>query len=400
MRCLFIENGDTVVEEGPADVFIINSCAITSVAEKGALQLVTRLRKKHPDAMIVVIGCIVELQKKSGGVEIPGADLVIDNRKFDIVAQVRTYRRGLTSGTQQEKSVSFVPNCGRVLLEIQKGCDNGCTFCIVPHIRGRSVSKPFQEYKKELGMFVAQGYEEIVFAGLNLGFYRDGDYTLLDVLQYANANNDIKSIRLSSLEPMNVGKGFIDALPTVTKLNPHLHISLQSGCERILKQMNRKYTFEEYLTMITKIRERIPGIAITTDIIVGFPGERESDFQESVQNIIRCNFSDIHIFKYSQRAQTPAAIMKNQVTEHQKAKRALVLRGVKMQARYRFMRDFVGKFESVLLQKRISQDWIEGVTSHNIRILVKSTDPVDYGMLQAKITGIITEQNAFYGVIS
>lgn len=400
MRDLFLENGDEIVEDGAADVFIINSCAITSFVEKGALQLINRLKKKNPDAMVVIVGCFGESLKKSGKTEIPGVDLVLDNKKTHIVSQVYQYRHEKIALHSQKKTLSLAPSSGRALLEIQNGCNNGCTYCIVPHVRGRSVSKPFAEYQQELDKFIARGYQEIVFAGLNLGFYRDGNYSLLDVLQHANAKEGVKSIRLSSLEPMNVGDGFIEALPTITKLNPHLHISLQSGCENTLKAMNRKYTFDEYFSMISKIRQLIPGIAITTDIIVGFPGESDADFQESIQNIIRCNFSDIHIFKYSKRPQTSAAIMKNQVTEHQKIKRSLLLKGVKMQARYQFMRHFVGKDESVILLKRISEDFIEGVTSHNIPILIQSAAPIENGICQAKITGINLEQDSFYGVIA
>lgn len=398
MRDLFIKNGDEVVEDGSADVFIINSCAITSSVEKGALQLISRLKKKNPNAMVVLMGCYGESLKKSGKLEIHGVDLVMDNKKFDVVEQVHKHYKGQRDNASNIPSAS-APISRRALLEVQRGCDNGCTYCIVPYVRGRSVSKPFQEYKEELASFVAQGYEEIVFAGLNLGFYSDGEYTLLDILKYANESDGVKSIRLSSLEPMNIGEGIIDALPTITKLNPHLHISLQSGCERTLKMMNRKYTFEEYLSMITKIRERVPNIAITTDIIVGFPGETEADFQESIQNIIRCNFSDIHIFKYSKRAQTPAATMENQVTEHQKIKRSLLLKGVKMQARYRYMSQLVGKEEPILFLKRVSEEMVEGVTSHNFPILVKTSDPVEYGLYKAKITGINAEQDSFYGEI-
>lgn len=397
MRDLFIENGDEVVEDGMADVFIINSCAITSSVEKGAVQLMSRLKKKNPDAMIVLMGCFGESLKKNGKVEIPSADLVMDNKKFDIVEQVHKYRKEQSSNPKANKVSSPVATSKRALLEVQKGCDNGCTYCIVPYVRGRSVSKPFKEYTEELDAFIAQGYEEIVFAGLNLGFYNDGEHTLLDVLKYANAHDGVKSIRLSSLEPMNVGEGFIEALPSITKLNPHLHISLQSGCERTLEMMNRKYTFEEYLAMITKIRELIPNIAITTDIIVGFPGETEADFQESIQNIVKCNFSDIHIFKYSKRGQTPAATMEHQVTEHQKIKRSLLLKGVKMQTRYQYMRQFIGENEDVILLRRVSENLIEGVTSHNFPVFIESSAPIELGLYNAKITGINTEQTSFLG---
>lgn len=401
IRSLFIENGDEIVEEGIADVYIINSCAITKSAEKGILQLVIRLKKKNPSAIIVVVGCIVELYKKDNRAEIPGADLLVDNRKMNIVSQVCRLCSDGVQGNQKTKAASpaLTSGPGRIFLELQKGCDNCCTFCIVPHVRGRSLSKPFSEYREELDCYTAQGYQEIILAGLNLGLYHDGGHTLLDAIQYANSHEGVKSIRLSSLEPMHVDHAFIDALPAMTKLNPHLHISLQSGSDHILKLMRRNYAFEEYLAMITRIRERVPGIAISTDIIVGFPGESESDFQESIQNIIRCSFSDIHIFKYSRRPQTPAAAMKNQVTDHQKSKRALLMKGIKFQARYQFMKEFIGKHEPVILLERQHGDWLEGVTAHNIPIRVQSTAPVDLGLYYAKITGINSRQDLLYGTL-
>lgn len=402
LRSQFADNGDEITEEGAADVYIINSCAITGSAEKAAIQLIARLKKKNPQAIIVIAGCLVEARKNGNPAEIPGADLIVDNKKLNMVSLVHKLCRNRTEVRQAGNIVSpaCVTGSRRFYMGIQNGCDNHCTFCIVPHVRGRSESKPFGEYREELHTYLTQGYQEMVLAGLNLGLYRDGAYTLPDVIQYANAADGIKSIRLSSLEPMHINHELIDALPSLTKLSPHLHISLQSGCERILKQMRRNYTFDEYLSMITKIRERVPGIAISTDIIVGFPGESDSDFEESIQNIIRCSFSDIHIFKYSKREKTPAAAMKDQITEHQKIKRSLLLKGVKLHARYQFMKNFLGESVSVTLLERQCGNWLEGVTGHNIPVRVKSEDPVEPGVYRAKITGMNTEQDLLYGLLA
>ena len=206
----------------------------------------------------------------------------------------------------------------------------------MPYLRGASTSKTPEEIKEELHSLLSRGCTDIVLAGLNLGLYESEGYAFPDILRMVNDTPGVERIRLSSLEPMNIEDRFINELNSYGKLEPHLHISLQSGCDRILKLMNRNYCFEDYLNMLNAIRKQRPGIAISTDVIVGFPGETEKDFIESVNNIVRCEFSDIHIFKYSPRKGTPAAAMPDQVSEHQKISRATILKGIKLQTKFYF----------------------------------------------------------------
>lgn len=408
MRLMFMGSGDEIVEDGQADALVINSCAITGAAEKGVMQLVARLKKKNPYGIVAVVGCYGEILKKGGKTSLKDVDIVLDNKKFDIVEAVHNLYHAKTKAAHKARLEEKTPagrfQPARAYIQLQNGCDNWCTYCIVPVVRGGSVSRPFSEVMAEMREMAGKGYEDIVFAGLNLGYYDSEGHTLIDVLKATNEIEGIKSVRLSSLEPMNLGDRFVDELPDVKKLVPQLHISLQSGCEKTLKRMNRNYSFADFLTMITKIRRNIPGIAITTDIIVGFPGETEHDFQESIQNIIRCEFSDIHIFKYSQRKGTAAANMDDQVTEHKKEKRAILLKGVKMQARYAFYSKLVGQDVQVLFLKRAAgnstaENLWEGVIGQNFKIFVFS-EKTPPATARVRITGMHSDQEAFDGVLA
>lgn len=333
MRQLFLENGDQIIENGAADVIIINSCAVTSSADKSSVQLLKRLRKNNPQAVIALVGCYGELLRQNGKTELADADILIGNDKLDIVKHINKLRKKPKSNPTKPTASSGAP-IPRVYLQVQNGCNNSCSYCIVPSLRGKSTSKPFNEIKDELRELISQGHKEIVLAGMNLSFYNDMDYTLIDILEEANSADGLELISLSSLEPGIMTDRFIEKLPDITKLSPHFHISLQSGCNKTLSKMNRNYTFEEYFSIITKLRSAISGAEITTDIIAGFPGESDEDFLLSCNNIAKCRFDDIHIFKFSRREGTSAALMPEQVTEHKKTIRAAILQGIKIQTRY------------------------------------------------------------------
>lgn len=432
MRQLFVENGDQIIENGTADVIVINSCSITSSADKNSVQLLKRLRNKYPHAIIALVGCYGESIKRSGKTEIMDADIILDNDKFDIITHINrfmnnslinsklmynalryntsrnsTIEDSILENTIIEDSISedsmsmndisknlefskplSDSSLPRAFLEIQNGCDNFCSYCIVPYLRGKPVSKPFIDIKNELQLLISKGYKEIVFAGMNLALYKHMDYTLIDVLKEADSMNGLVQIRLSSLEPATFTNDFIEQLADIKKLCPHLHISLQSGNNKTLLSMNRKYTFEDYFSIIMKLRDKIKNIAITTDIIVGFPGEGEEDFYKSCNNIVKCSFSDIHIFKYSKRVGTAAAEMLKQVTEHKKSIRSTLLQGIKNQARYNYYNSFIGLIESVLFSKKHATGLWEGVTSHNIKVLVDTNDYIIHKIYHILIIGI------------
>lgn len=334
MRELFLKNGDRVVDDVTADAIIINSCAVTATAEKSSAQLLNRLKKKHPHAVIALVGCYSAMIQKKGKKDTIIADMIHD--KSDIVRQVYQkagWKKAAANGEESalDADKPLHPH-QQAFVKIQNGCDQRCSYCIVPLLRGESVSKPVDEINEELRKLVSQGHKEIVLAGINLALYSHMNHTLVDVLREANAIKGLERIHLSSLEPIVLMGGFIEALPEIKKLSPHFHISLQSGCDRLLSLMKRNYTFEEYFSGITQLRRAVKDAVISTDIIVGFPGESDDDFIESCQNITKCHFRDIHIFKYSKRDGTEAANMKGHVTEHKKTLRAALLQGIKMQA--------------------------------------------------------------------
>ena len=387
LKDIFSKQGDEIVEETDSDAVIINSCAITGAAEKNVQRLITRLKRKNSQRIIAVVGCYGEMLHKNGKTKYPDVDILMGNDKFEIFEKIHAY--DIHHEGSSNSPVKAIAESG--FMQVQNGCDNHCSYCIVPHLRGNSVSKDPIEIREELLDMANSGYKEIVLAGLNLGLYQRDGYDLLDILKMADEIDGIERIRLSSLEPMDVNSRFLEEFPTIKKLVSHLHISLQSGCDNTLKQMNRNYRFEDYLSMITKIREKVPGIAISTDIIVGFPGETENDFQESMLNAARCQFSDIHIFKYSVRKGTPAASMPNQITEHQKTSRAGMLKGIKLQTRYNYLSGFLGKTVNASLFKKTGDSSWEGMTENNIRVFVQGPDMPADGKSQVKITGVIED---------
>ena len=403
LKEIFIKHGDEVVENIDSDAVIINSCAVTGSAEKHVQELITRLKKKNFSRIIAVIGCYGEILKKNEKTFLPDVDILLGNDKFGIYEKIHAYARGRRQESGRASRLSQPTELPHSSLsgfvQIQNGCDNRCSFCIVPHLRGNSVSRPPQEIRKELQDMAAQGCREIALVGLNIGLYRKDGYDLSNILQMADEIQSIERIRLSSLEPMDVNSNFVEEFSKIEKLVSHLHIPLQSGSERILKQMNRNYRFEDYLYTITKIRDKMPGIAITTDIIVGFPGETEKDFQESMRNIIRCEFSDIHIFKYSMRKGTPAALMDNQITEHQKTSRAALLKGIKWQTKYNYNYNFLGQIEEASLFKPIEETCWEGITKHNIPVLVQNENGCLNGKFNVKITGISAGHEVLTGEV-
>lgn len=386
LQDIFSANGDEITEEADSDVVIINSCAVTGSAEKNVQRLISRLRAKSPDRLIAVVGCYGEMLKRQGKTGLPQADILLGNDKEQIYERVHSLKK------KDDKRWLGTTPLTNGYVQVQNGCSNHCSYCIVPHLRGGSTSVAPSTIQEEIHNLVERGCTDITLAGINLGLYEADGCKLPDIIRMADHMPGVKRIRLSSLEPMNVEDRLIQEIGSYNKLVSHLHISLQSGCDKTLNAMNRNYRFEEFFNMLESIRAKKPDIAISTDVIVGFPGETESDFLESLRNIIRCNFSDIHIFKFSPRNGTLAAAMPNQVTEHQKNTRAAMLKGVKWQASFHYNSGFVGKTVKVSSLKCVSENIWEGITNHELKILVQGTSQNIERMETAHITGINHEQ--------
>ena len=446
LRARFAQSGFGIVEGDGADVIIINSCSVTSVADKGARQLLRRLRDKNGGAIIALIGCAGEMLSEGGARKIPEADIVMGNEKFGIVERVKTLaaERGMAGAginaacfqtkpsnnqaeTQHFQTVSFhgqpepahghilsasgrpIPvgdrsqsayiNSARAYIQIQNGCDCFCSYCVVPRLRGKPVSTPLTDIILELNEKAAAGCKEAVLSGVNLALYGEGGHKLADVLQAAERISGIERIRLSSLEPGAVTDDFLDALPGLKKLCPHFHIPLQSGCDEMLKAMKRGYTIAEFMHMLDKLRGVIPDVSVTTDVIIGFPGESEEHFRQSMRGVIRCMFDDIHIFKYSLREGTAAASMPNHVTEHKKTARAAMLQGVKQQARYSFLHRLVSRRESVLFLNRLPSGRWEGATPQGADVSAASEENLLNSIMQVFIDDVTESGNGLLGRI-
>jgi len=413
MRELFSRCGDVVIEDGAPDLIVINSCAVTAAAERGAAELASRLRKKYPTALIALVGCYGEVLKRNRAAS-KDFDAVYGNvDKYDIVDDLSD---GALAGGQrrsadkrgeplfyatgpidtvaltgaQSRSARYTPfkDCARAFLHVQNGCDCGCAFCVVPQLRGRSASRPAGMIMRELDDLLARGYREVMLSGINIGLYKYDGYDLLDLISMLDAVSELEGIHLCSLEPISLNDRFIEGLAGAEKLRPHFHLSLQSGCDDTLSRMNRKYTFERYYSLMAKIRASVRDAAVSTDVIAGFPGESDADFMVSCENIAACQFSDIHIFKYSVREGTKAAEMQGRISAHRIDERANFLEGVKLQACYNYNSRFVGSRDKILILKKRSPVLAEGVNAYGIRTVVSGPGASGGDYASALITGL------------
>jgi threonylcarbamoyladenosine tRNA methylthiotransferase MtaB len=320
-------------ETSTADVYVINTCTVTNTGDKKSRQIIRRAVRRNPDAVIAVTGCYAQTSPAEI-MAIPGVDLVIgtqDRDKLlsyirDIQAErkpVNAVRNIMKTREFEEMDVPDFADRTRAFLKIQEGCNNFCTFCIIPWSRGLSRSRKPESVLNQARQLVAAGYKEIVLTGIHTGGYGDDleNYRLSDLLVDLDRIEGLERIRISSIEASQIDEKMIAVLNGSSKMCRHLHIPLQAGDDGILKRMRRKYTTEEYAAKIARIKEAMPGVAITTDVIVGFPGETEEQFENGYRFMERIGFSEMHVFPYSKRTGTPAARMDNQVDEAVKHER-------------------------------------------------------------------------------
>ena len=362
------EQGYRIVPfDAKADIYVINTCTVTNVADKKSRQMIHRARKQNPDAIVVAVGCYVQV----GDEEIlkdKGIDLAIgNNKKKDLAAILGEFIRCREQGntfcdkTLSGETIIDIGHTGefesmqlkgtgkhtRAFIKVQDGCDQFCSYCIIPYARGRIRSRQAEEVVEEVKALSKNGYREIVLTGIHLSSYgmesaSGEDFSqskLLSLIQEAAKVPGIERIRLGSLEPRIITSDFAKGLAGCKKLCPHFHLSLQSGSDSVLKRMNRKYSGEEYYEKVCMLREAFGNPAITTDVIVGFPGETQEEFEETERFLARVGFYEMHVFKYSKRKGTPAAVMEGQVPEPVKAQRSsrLLELGRGMSRRYREM---------------------------------------------------------------
>ena len=374
-----------------ADVYVINTCTVTNIADRKSRQMLHRARKLNPEAVVVAAGCYVQTQ---GEREIdPCIDIVIgNNHKKDLVRILREYEEnrekdradgqpGEESGmhtageigdinrTKEYESLHLTRTGEhtRAYIKVQDGCNQFCTYCIIPYARGRVRSREMQDVEQEVRMLAGNGYQEVVLTGIHLSSYGidfDGRRHLIELIRAVHEIEGIRRIRLGSLEPGIVTEEFAEALASMPKICPHFHLSLQSGCDAVLKRMNRKYTSGEYYEKCRILRKYFDAPALTTDVIVGFPGETEAEFQESYDFVDKVDFYETHIFKYSKREGTKAASMPDQVDEQIKAQRSARLIELGEKKRKAYEKKFIGRTVEVLVEEDAVIDGKNVQTGH------------------------------------
>ena len=380
---LFVQAGFEPVEmDKPADVYLINTCTVTGTGDKKSLQLIRRIRREYPSAFLIVCGCMA--QQRGAELLSMGPDLVLGTQRRNEV--VTLYEQTLLSGkplcavlplTDHQPfeclTIRDQSNHTRAVLKIQEGCSNHCSYCIIPSVRGPVRSRPLNDIRAEVNRLSESGFREIVLTGIHLCSYgRDLDpsLSLLDVVRVLQDTEGILRIRLGSLEPTVATPGFAGELRGADKICPQFHLALQSGSNTVLARMRRQYNADQYLRGVENLRKEFPHAAFTTDILTGFPGETEAEFNQTKEMIKKVGFARIHVFPYSPRPRTPAADMPGQLSSAEKEKRARDLISLGNQVARKYLHTWVG-LESDLLPEEIIDGCWEGYTPEYIRVRLK-----------------------------
>ena len=373
----FVSAGHTVVGfDEQADVYIINTGTVTQISDKKSRNMISRVRRAHPGAVIAVCGCFSQVSPEQAAA-IPGVGIVLGTRnRADILYYVNEY---LKTGRQivdvqsssdiSDEKISGFSDKTRAILKIEDGCRNFCSYCLIPFARGKIISKAPEMVVAEATAVAAAGYKEIVLTGIHLSSYGIdlGSVTLADVIESVANVEGVRRIRLGSLEPTVITPAFVDRISKVDALCPSFHLSLQSGCDKTLKAMNRRYSARQYAGAVGLLREYFKDCAVTTDVIVGFPGETDEDFKQSCDFIDEIGFAKVHIFPYSKRSGTKAAQMENQILKSVKQQRERLLCEIERKNRMEFMSRFVNKTVYVLTE-RCENGVCSGFTENYIHV--------------------------------
>ncbi len=375
IRERFVNAGFKEIDNGrKADTYVINTCTVTSIADRKSRYFIHYAYRQNPKARIIVTGCYTALDSDEIA-KIPGVTHIIKNQDKDRILELLNEHNELSE--QNEIGISNFSGHTRAFLKIQDGCNNFCSYCKVPRVRGASRSRPLDEIVQEANRLAKNGFKEIVLCGICLGSYGkdlQSQKNLVEVIEALEKIEGLLRIRLSSIEAGDISDELIQKMAQSKKLCQHLHIPIQSGDNEILKKMNRNYCREDYLNLIKKIKNSIPEIAITTDVLVGFPGEREDNFQNTVNLIGEIVPLRAHIFPYSKRLGTPAAILKDKINPLVIKERILQLASMSKKCALAYRKRFLNKDRDVLIEERPKEDkkYWEGYTDNYIKVRVKS----------------------------
>lgn len=368
--------------EEKADVYLINTCSVTNMADKKSRQMIHRAKKLNPDAVVIAAGCYVQAAKDKLMEDDRISIIIGNNKKKDIVRILEDYlQAGVTDEGMLDISaekeyepltINSTLEHTRAYVKIQDGCNQFCSYCIIPYVRGRIRSRDIASIIEEVERLALTGVKEIVLTGIHISSYgkdKENEVGLADVIDAISKIESIKRIRLGSLEPSIITDEFIDRIVDNEKVCPHFHLSLQSGCNTVLKRMNRKYTCEEYFEKCEMLRKAFDRPALTTDVIVGFPGETEEEFQETVDYLTKLNLYEMHIFKFSPRQGTVAAGMKDQVAPEIKNQRSDVLLALSERNKQAYEASFRGENLDVLVEEKVRREGKDGYRGHTERYM-------------------------------
>jgi threonylcarbamoyladenosine tRNA methylthiotransferase MtaB len=399
MSEIFENAGYQVVDfDAPAEVYVINTCTVTGMSDRKSRNIIRKAKKNNPDSFVIVVGCYAQTSPEE--VEsIPGVNMVVGTKdKGKIIEFLEDIKSGsgrvnyvgdIADFKNFEKlDVTSYKDRTRAILKIQDGCNNYCSYCIIPYARGPIRSRAREDVIREVRGLAQNGFKEIVLTGIHLASYgKDIGSSLLEIIKDIHDFHGIERIRLGSIEPTTVKMEFVESVKSLSKICPHFHISLQSGCDETLKRMNRKYTTRDYKNVVKLLRDNIPDVSITTDIMVGFPGETDDEFNETLGFLQEISLTKMHVFKYSSRKGTAAASFKNQVNADKKEERSSILLKLSDKNLFDYNKRMEGRVVPVLFEQELGLDSgkMEGLTMNFSRVVAEANSDIKGNIYKVKL---------------
>lgn len=410
MTELFIKNGYQIVDfDNFADVYVINTCTVTSIGDKKSRQMIRKSKKTNKDSIIAVVGCYAQVSPDEVA-KIEGVDVVIGTKdKGKIIELIEEYKKNkkqikhieniMSVRKFEDLEIEEYQDRNRAFLKIQDGCDRFCSYCLIPYARGPVRSKEPEKIYKEVQKLSKNGFKEVILSGIHVASYGKDlkNVTLADVIEDISKIDGIERIRIGSIDPLFFTEDAVERISKVEKLCHHFHISLQSGCDDTLKRMNRHYTSYEYKEIIDRLRNTFDDLAITTDVIVGFPGETDDEFNRSYEFVKDIQFSKIHVFKYSKREGTKAADLKDEVDPKIKEERSKRLLYLDKELENNFIKKHIGKKMDVLFENK-KDGYFEGYTKNYIRVKAKSEEELS-GLIRNVLINDVCDEAVAIGEI-
>ena len=377
----FSDGGYEITEfNGKADVYVINSCTVTNQSDQKSRNIINQAKRHNPEGIFVITGCMAD--NAGSALEDPTTrTLLIKNKqKSSVFSQVDSLIKGESLPAITNDVFGFKPIRNgfhtRATIKVQDGCDNYCTFCIIPFVRGRAISRPSKDIINEVQQVIDFGYKEIVITGVNISRYKDNETKFDDLVEKILEIKGDFRLRISSIEPDNITDRFIE-LFNHPKMTPHLHLCLQSGSEKVLLQMRRMYSVSTFTNIIGKVKKQFPDFNFTTDVIVGFPGETDSDFEETCKVVKEVGFTHVHTFPFSERTGTRAERMSDKVSSALKKHRSEIIRAISEENQLSYYKGFIGKQQKVLTESRAKRKYLQGYGENYIPILINQTNNIE-----------------------